>query len=41
MGFAFCLFTSPLSRSRRFDALTCVESGSTLPPFKNLGRGIF
>ena len=29
----------PLLWNARFDALTCVESRSPLPAFKNLGRG--
>jgi hypothetical protein len=30
-----------VSRHDRFDTLTVAESGSRLPAFKNLGRGVF
>jgi hypothetical protein len=41
MGVAFSLNTSVLLRNTGVDALTCVESRSPLPAFKNLGRGVF
>jgi hypothetical protein len=41
MGFALHLHTGPSLWSAGFDAVTCVESRSPLPAFKNLGRGVF
>jgi hypothetical protein len=41
MGVSFCPNTSPAVWRVRFNALTPVESRSSLPAFRNLGRGVF
>jgi hypothetical protein len=41
MDSASCLFAGPLPWNATSDAPMCVESGSALPAFKNLGRGVF
>ena len=41
MGGSLYPHANVVSRRHRLDTLTLAESGSELPAFKNLGRGVF
>jgi hypothetical protein len=41
MGGSLYPHANVVSRHDRLDTLTLAESGSKLPAFKNLGRGVF